>query len=716
MSGENDQVGSLPTDRYWASCETGDLPNVIRAKALEFRKKLEQDGRVDIWQRATRCYYGLDPDGGFKNSAAVTFGGENGEMVMMRVNHFHSIAQGILTTVAKQRPSFDAKAMSTDTEALSDAQLATGIIEAYYRSIGLEALELECARMGWVLAEGSTALRWNPFIGRVIGKSQRPVLDGNGQPRVETVEGVDEMGLPTYTEQPVTEEWLEREGDVEAQTFSPLEIVRDLDAPQRDLKYAIVPYRENVWDLAARYPDRRDEILAQRGQQRWARSAFLGNPWEQNRFQGDDYVTCWWLYHMPTSACQEGRFAQVCGDAVLVDVPFDLTEVPVYPMIPEIEMTTGSGYSLAFDLLAMCTAYDAIWDVVLSAHDALGLQNVIAAKNADVSVSVIGRGLRLLGYTPQPDVANGGKPEPLQLLAISQDSYKLMELLERAMEVISGLNSVARGEPPANLKSGNALALVQSLAVSFNSGFQGEVVRHHERVATGLLRLLQRHASGQRISEIAGKSQRSAMQTWSKEDLASVHRIAVEIASPLMQSEAGRYQLAETLAQNKMISTPQEFVEAMTAGTVTPMYEAIENRVAHIRTENEGMLAGKAPVVGKYDDHAPHVWEHLGLLDSPEARENDALVMMVLKHIDEHTMVWSQMPLPVALLTKQTLMPPPPPMPMGLPGAPMAPPGPPPPMPPKPGGPPAPEAKPLGQDGGPGMPRVAQPPPNAPPT
>lgn len=729
MSGTNDNAPNLPTDQYWASVESDKLPDVIRAKALEFRKRLEADGRIDLWQRATRCYYGLDPEGGFRNSASVTFGGPQGEMVMMRVNHFHSIAQGIHTTVAKVRPSFDARALSTDTEALGQAQLATGVIEAYFKEIGLEAFEAECARMAWVLAEGWTALRWNPFKGDVIGVTKRPVLEADGSPKLETVEQDvvefdDATGLMRSSkqtiEQPVTEDWPEREGDVEAQVFAPQEVVRSLDSTSRELEWVILPYQENVWDLAARYPQHREKLIAQRGQQRWSRTSMVGSAWTQNKADNADMVTVWWLYHMPTSACVQGRHAQVCGDVVIVDRPMDFKEVPCWGLIPELEMVTGSGYSLAFDLLALCQAYDSIWDIVLSSHDALGGQYITAPKNSDITQEQLERSLTLLNYTPHPDSPNGGKPEGLNMLAISADSFKLLEMLPHIMETLSGLNSVARGEPAPNLKSGTALALVQSLAVSFNSGFQGEVVRHLERVATGLLRLLQQFASNKRMSEVTGRTKRSSLQQWSSEKISKVSRVAVEIASPLMQAESGRIQVGQDLLQQGLIKTPQKYLELLATGNIEQESEAEVSRVRHIRTENEMMMAGKVVQIGKYDDHCAHVLEHLGLLDSPEARENQPLADSVLQHIDQHMAIWATMPLPVAIATRQSVMPPPPPMPIGLPpGGPSGPPHPP----PSPGGPPgptdepsAPKATPLGQDGGANMPAMPKPPPNAPPS
>ena len=44
-----------------------------------------------------------------------------------------------------------------------------------------------------------------------------------------------------------------------------------------------------------------------------------------------------------------------------------------------------------------------------------------------------------------------------------------IDKLQTLMETLSGINSVVRGDPLPQLKSGAALALVQSLAVAFNT-------------------------------------------------------------------------------------------------------------------------------------------------------------------------------------------------------------------------------------------------------
>lgn len=712
----------LPQDVYWASVDRERLADTIRAKALYFRKQLEDDGRYDLLQRATRTFYGLDAEGGFANSAAVTYGGDSGEQIMVRVNHFHSIIQGLHAIACKERPRFEARALSTDTEALGQARLATALIGAYYRDIGLEEIQEEVGRMAIVLGEGFTALRWNPSLGKVTQTKTRPVYDDSGAPIMEEVEQttIDEAtGEVSFTMemQPKTETVPMREGDVEAQVFSPIEVIRDLETPKRAMTWAILPYRENVWDLVARYPDRRVELLNLRQTaQRWPRTPWGQGPWDPPK-ASDDMITVWWLYHLPTDACPKGRHAIVAGDVVVYDAAMPLEEVPVYGCIPELEMGTAQGHSPQFDLLAIQQCTDSVFDTIISSHDALGMQNVIAPNGTKVTPTNISKGLQLLEYTPTADAPNNGKPEALQLLSISADSFKLLDIGPKLMETLSGLNSVARGDAPPNLKSGTALALVQSLAVAFNSNLQAAVVRHHEKVATGLLKLLQKFAKTTRTAEIAGRTKQSVLAQWSSDKISQVARIAVDIASPLMQTTAGKLQAAQDLLQNGKIATAQEYIEVLTTGNLEPMYESTLSRLTYLRAENEMMMEGKEPTVSAFDDHGVHVREHLGCLDAAEVRADKKLRQVVNDHVMEHFKMWQVMDPGVALLTGQSVMPLPPAITPPMKGADLGSHpgdqnesgGPPPPMVHGRQAGKAPKAAPLGKDGGPGMPDMPSP-------
>lgn len=709
------QPSTLPQDRYWASVDSAELADAIKAKALAFRGRLDREGKTDVWRRAERTFYGRDAAGGFKNSVAVTYGGDEGELVCIRINHYHSIIQGLLATAVKERPAFDAIATSSDSESLAAAALADAVLEYYYRETGLEAARVEAARMCIVFGESFQALRWNPHIGRPHVVRRRPKYE-NGQAVTEIVEqpgepvlneaGEEVEGEPVQVSQSVMEDHQEREGDVEGQVFSPLEVVRDLDSPQKDLQWCCVPYRENVWDLAARFPEHGPAIIALRGtQQRWPRCVDADNAVWQKPSADEDSIDVWFLYHMPCDALPEGRHAQVVGDIVIHDGPMSLPEVPVYALIPEREMRRASGYSPQFDLLALQEAYDALWDTILSSVDAYGIQSLLAGEGTNVKPEALARGLQVINFKPNPAYPDGGRPTGVSFLKIPTELFDLLDRLQRLMETLSGINSVVRGDPMPQLKSGAALALVQSLAVAFNSQLAGALTQGDERVATGLLRLVQKFATNPRGVEVVGRSNARSLKQWSAESIKDVRRVAVQIVSPLLQHTAGKMEIADKMWAatkpdgSREITTAQYF-EILTTGRMEPIYQGPVAAVENIGRENEMLAEGQMVTALICDDHVEHVKEHTTVLASPEARGDKRIVDAVLAHIQEHQEKWATMGPELATLTGQSVMPPIPVMPMA--GAPtQAPNG-------KPGAapPPAPaeRAKPLGQSGPSGLP------------
>ncbi len=72
----------------------------------------------------------------------------------------------------------------------------------------------------------------------------------------------------------------------------------------------------------------------------------------------------------------------------------------------------------------------------------------------------------------------------------SQETRDFIAMLEKTMETISGVNAVARGNPDPNLRSGNALALIQSMTLQFMSGLQQSYVAMIEDVGTGIIDIL----------------------------------------------------------------------------------------------------------------------------------------------------------------------------------------------------------------------------------
>jgi hypothetical protein len=229
-----------------------------------------------------------------------------------------------------------------------------------------------------------------------------------------------------------------------------------------------------------------------------------------------------------------------------------------------------------FDLLPLQEALKKLYSTVATNHANFGVQNLTAPKGHGMSVEEIVEGLNLIEFDPA-----AGPPSPLNLLNTPAEIFKFIEMIERKMETLSGVNSVARGNPSASLgagASGASMALVQSMAIQFNSGLQRGYAQLMEDVGNGIIDILQNFATTERVSDITGFSKRPMMKKWKGADLSLINRVVVDVGNPMAQTTAGRTAMAETLMGQGMIENPDQYIQVLTTGRLDPTIEGKQKR------------------------------------------------------------------------------------------------------------------------------------------
>ncbi|MCB0508501.1 MAG: hypothetical protein KDD21_09390, partial [Bacteroidetes bacterium] len=225
----------------------------------------------------------------------------------------------------------------------------------------------------------------------------------------------------------------------------------------------------------------------------------------------------------------------------------------------------------------------------------------------------------------------------------------------------------SRGNPESSLKSGNALALVQSMALQFVSGLQQSYVKLIEDVGTGTINMLKDFAAVPRVAMIVGESNRSYMKEFSGDDLSSVNRVIVDVGNPLAKTTAGRVQMAEQMLQMGLIKTPEQYIGIINHGKLETMTDGIDKQLLLTKAENEKLIAGESPVAVFTEPHSLHIKEHRDVLSDPDLKNDPDLVMRVQAHIQEHiNLLRTTDPATLQMLGEQPLAPlqaPPPNMP-----------------------------------------------------
>lgn len=584
----------IDKNTYFATLTGKDLAAACFERIDGYYQYLLTSGRLDLYRRLRRAYYR-----GYHSGAQLNAGGEQDEFTMMEANHFRNILQHMFVLTASQRATFEPHATNTDYKSKAQTIVSRGVLEYYANEKGMDKTTEHSTEFGLLFGEQEAVVEW----------------DANA--------GSPYMANPNVPGKFLTE------GDVSFSNFGPIDAIRDVSLTKAEnMKWRIYRKFANRFDLAARFPEARDRIFAIE-----LDTATMANRWltEWTKQIGDQ-VPAYIFYHDKTPACPNGAFALLIdnkGPLMSGGLPYDF--FPGFRLAASEMEGTPFGYSIAFDLLAIQEAINILYSTVVTNQSNFGVQNIQVPDGATVTAEQLLNGLNLIKYN-----VNLGPIIPLNLVQTPAEIFNFIKTLEALMETLAGINSVTRGNPEASLKSGAALALVQSMAIQFNSGLQKAYAGHIRDVGTAVVKILGKFPTTKRMVEIAGKSQRSYIKEFEAKDLAGISRVTVDLGNPLSRTIAGKVQMAETLLENKMIETSDQYIQVLTTGTLEPLIEGKQAELMLIASENEMMAEGKKPTVMVTDDHVLHIREHKCVGASPEAREDPAVVGALTEHETEH--------------------------------------------------------------------------------
>jgi hypothetical protein len=678
---------------YFAALDAIEVARNLEGRFHDWSDSLANTGIKDRWIKSYRMYFGRHFTGGFANTSSgseILAAGDEGELKLLTVNHYRNIIKHVHVMTTNQKPSFDVQSETTDSDALTQARLGSNILDSYLKTKRLSRYMKLAAEHALVFGKGFVKGSWEKTAGKPFAVEH--VDNGQGQtiPRV------------VY------------EGDVDISCPSPFDVLTDTSQEDwNKVEWTCIRSYKNKFNLAVRYPELADDILNLPTKQEWETGKYF-------TFQSLDQtadVPIYEFYHKRTDAMPNGRYILFCSnDIVLYDGPIPYRRLPIFRIVPGEIFGTTEGYSDAFDIMALQEAFNTIISGIFSNIDAFGVQNVLIPDGCNLSVEQLSKALQGLKYNPQ-----AGEPKPLQLVKIPPEAFKLLEMLQSLIEVISAVNAVARGNPQDQLgkdASGTALAFVQSLAVQYMSGYQESWGELLEDIGTFIFELLQDFAQTERMVALGGKHNRGAMASFTNKDLKGISRVTVELGNPLQRTAAGKIKIADTLMDKGMIKQPQEYINLLSTGNLDTMLEGQQAMLDLVRKETENLRDGKPQQASVLDPHLLHMQEHNAVISDCTLRERAAngdpqanqILQVATQHIMQHMQLYkSQDPLMSAIVGE-----PPAPQPPLQPGPPPGGPGGPP---PNNQGPhkPAPGAGPLPPPpgGAPNGPPVPQPPAGA---
>jgi len=609
------------SNTYWAACPGETVGADLVKRVDDYYEDLETSGLADVMRRSFYTFYGVEAGYGatFRGLGEPRRGGAQGELVLLNANHYRSLIEHMVNLVCSQRPALIPRAVNTDAKSQEQVAIASGIIEYYMRERRFDRLPRRAVECALVLSAAWVRLVWDPNAGGAYG--------------------VD----PTSGQQV-------REGDLEADLFTPFDVIYDRTIPHDRQVWRICRVPRGKWDLIASYPEFQEQIIASSTKaSKECDKRELGL--NSRRRSESDLVYVYEFYHKRTPALPEGRCVQFLdsGD-VLTDGGLPYDDIPLYRVSATEMIGSATDYTSAWSLLSLQQLMDLFISILATNYDAFGVQNVVMQDGTTITEYDMAGGTKVWKIPPGAE-----PPAGINLTTLPQDFLRSLQLVQEQMETLSAINSVVRGNPEASLKTGPALALVQSQALQALNTISRSKTDFEEDLGTGLIRVLKAYANTPRVAAIAGANNNYALAAWSSSDLENIDRVVVDSGNPLAQTMAGKVQLFDLFKQANVPMDAEQVVELMTSGTVEPVYEGPQRKKLQVREENELLAKGPPvvqvgvdPLTGQpifevpdvpvifTDDPVLHFQENASVLYTQEARTNPAVVQAVLAHLMGH--------------------------------------------------------------------------------
>lgn len=565
----------------------GDLLN----KSRSYYNVLESNRYLDKIRDMFRYYYGNFDDA--SKSHEISFTGEQGELVRLPINIFRNLARHIHSMITANRPILEAQAVNGDYKSLSQTFLANGILEYYMRQKGLEEIVVDAAEMATVLGSAFVKMEWNAMAGEIHDADS-------------------ETGEPEY------------EGEIEFSLLSPLDVVVDGTKDNWDSsEWVLTRTYINRYNLIAKYPEKAEDIMAietKNGSANHRLSLFSND-------ETDD-IAVYEFFHRKTEAMPNGRYMLfISSDIVLLDLPLPYRTVPVFRLCPAKIMGTPYGYTDMYDVFPMQQAINSLYSAIMTNNNASMVQNIFVKRGADLTNASLAGGLNV--------IEGNEKPEAINLTATAPETYNFVELISKLADNQVGVSSVTKGSPEASLRSGNALALVQSMSLQFQSPFQQQYVKFLEKIGTTLLDILKDYATTPKLVTLVGKNKRPLLKEFTGDMIGDIKRVKVDVGNPLSRTLAGKVEIANNLLQNGQIDAKQ-YIQVLETGELENLIQSDMMDLLLIQSENEWLMEGKDIYADAFDNHDLHLKEHRSVISDPELRRNPELMRKVHDHMQEH--------------------------------------------------------------------------------
>lgn len=576
---------------YFAARSPDRTAADLLKKSGSYFNALESNRYLDKIRDMFRFYYGNFDDA--SKSHEISFGGEQGELVKLNINVFRNLARHIHSMVTSNRPILEPQAVNGDYKSRSQTYLAKGILDYYMRQKGLEETIVDAAEMAVVLGSSFVKMEWNAMAGEI------------------------------HDADPETGE-AEYEGELEFSLLSPLDVVVDGTKDTWEAsEWVLTRTYINRYNLIAKYPEKAEDIMAIE-----TKNALTNHRLALFSNDDTDDIAVYEFFHRKTEAMPSGRYLLfLSADIILLDIPLPYRSIPVFRLCPSKIMGTPYGYTDMYDVFPMQEALNSLYSAMMTNNNASMVQNVFVKRGSDLTTASLAGALNI--------IEGNEKPEAINLTATAPETYKFAEIISSLADTQVGVSSVTKGAPEASLRSGNALALVQSMSLQFQSPFQQQYVKFLEKIGTTLLDILKDYATTPKLVTLVGKNKQPYLAEFTGDKIGDIKRVKVDVGNPLSRTLAGKTEIANNLLQAGQIDGKQ-YIQVLETGDLESLLQSDMADLLLIQSENEWLMEGREVYADAFDNHDLHLKEHRAVISDPALRHDPDLMRKVHDHMQEH--------------------------------------------------------------------------------
>lgn len=554
------------------------------------------------WIRNYLAYYSAAL-GVTSTDTSLVFEGMQGELVRMFTPKVRSLIQQQVTLITKQRLAATCQAEADGSDVVQDVKLANSLLEQIINNEDLDLKGRELCEGGLVAGGWFTETEWRTDKGRPYTR--------------------DDKGTIIYT------------GSVSINVRSVFDVFYDMSANNwEDLTYVETRTPMNRYDLIAQHPDLEQQILALPSVQEEKSNPNTWYSGTDRSYEWNDNVYVYKCYAKVSPALPVGRLIIYgAADCVFYDDENIYHTIPVEPFFPDKVLGVNVGYPQLSNLLGAQEMFDNSLSAIATNQSQFAVQSITIPRGSAVDVDELS-GMKFISFTPQ-NVSGGGRPEALNLTQSSPETFKFADALDRIMMDLSGIPSTLRGNPPAGVTSGVAIATLSANAIEFMNGVSMSYTKCWEKTLENAINCYKKFANLEQNVTMMGKNNQVTSRKFKGDDLESISGVKIQLTNPVMQNVAGKLEVTQQLMQMPREFWP-DYVSVLEGRPLSDIYRTELSQSDLIESENESLMTGKQVIALATDDHGAHVREHAGLLNDPNIRLNGQVNEAVLNHILEH--------------------------------------------------------------------------------